>query len=163
MDSNQLELRNFDLKDCKKLFSIYSDGEAMKYRGTKPMKSVEDAQAFVEKQVVENNTETIIRKAVILKASDELIGSIMMRHPKQFPEICEIGYSIGFDYWGKGIGKAVVNLILKTLEDSEHIKQINAWSHRDNTASIKILRSFGFEQKNQDKSAAHLLFIKILK
>lgn len=160
MDTNQLVLRAFYISDCEKLLSIYSNSEAMKYRGTKPMKSIEDARSFVEKQVIENNKETIIRKAVVLKEKNELIGSVMMRHPKQYRETCEIGYSIGFDYWGKGFGKSAVRLILKTLECDEAIRRINAWSHRENIASIKILESFHFEQKTQDRSREHLLFVR---
>lgn len=160
MLNDRIHFRAFQLNDTKRLFNIYSNKDAMKYRGSKPMQSIGDALDFVKKQVVDDKKEKIIRLGIELSATDELIGSVMFRYPKRYTDVCEIGYSIGFEYWGIGLGKEAVKLILEKVTQDSVIRRINAWSHRDNIASIKILESFGFEQKNQERTKEHLLFVK---
>lgn len=153
-----LEFRKLKSEDADKLFEIYSDKEAMKYRGSKPLESIEDAYEFVRNQGNISKGITTIRKAIVLTESDELIGSVMFRYPKNHLDKCEIGYSISRQFWGKGFGKEAVRLILSELDYNQEITQINAWSHCDNIPSIRILKSLGFKQKSVNKE--HLLFVK---
>jgi len=122
--------------DTSILFKIYSDKEAMRFRGS--------------------------RRGVELEESGELIGSVMFRYDDMKDGICEIGYSIGKQYWGKGFGTEIVKEILKTLQKEQRIHTAIAWSHKENISSIKILERLGFTRTPQKESDVNDLFVKQL-
>lgn len=64
----------------------------MKYRGSKPMESIDDAIDFVKAQSLKKDQTFTIRKAVELVQTKELIGSVMFRFYENQKHTCEIGY-----------------------------------------------------------------------
>ncbi len=151
--SNKIVFRRLIEKDANKLFEIYSDKIAMKYRGSKVMECIEDAKSFISNQELKEKNKTTIRKGIDLKDKNELIGSVMYRFYKDKEGECEIGYSIGAKYWGQGLGKEIVRVLVESIRKNAEVKKIMAWSHKDNIASIKILEKNGFELvKQQDNT-----------
>lgn len=156
----KLHFRLIDMGDIQALFAIYSDKEAMKYRGSKAMSDLEDARDFVRTQdTIEANKHTI-RKAVICMDTKELLGTVMFRYDHTKKHQCELGYSIGPKYWGQGYGKMIVGKMIAVLKEQEVITELIAWSHRDNFASIKILESYGFRSIQHSGIKAHRLYRK---
>jgi len=100
--SAKVKFRELTTRDTIKLFEIYSDREAMKYRRSKPMKTIE-----------------------------------------------EIGYSIGRQFWGQGLGNEIVKTMVKAIEKKNEINKIVAWSNKENIGSIKILEKIGFKRISQ--------------
>ena len=147
--SGRIRFRELNKKDVNKLFEIYSDKEAMKYRGSKPMETIQDAQKFVKNKRIEDKKELTIRKGVELIATNELIGSVMYRFNRNRVHACEIGYSIGRRYWRKGLGEEIVRAMLKTIIEKKGIREIIAWSEKENIASIKLLTKIGFQLVEQ--------------
>ncbi|MCG8329937.1 MAG: GNAT family N-acetyltransferase [Chitinophagales bacterium] len=156
---SRIKFRNLQLGDTKKLYEIYSDKEAMKFRGSKPMESIEDAIIFVQNQRMAENEVLTIRKGIELVESRELIGSVMYRYRDASVEECEIGYSIGHAFWGQGLGKEIVNILVSDLRKNKTIKRIIAWSNRENIASIKILEKNNFHLVEQAESTMNKLYV----
>ncbi len=138
--------REVNMEDIDDLFEIYSDKEAMKFRGSRPMESLDDARLFVQNVVLEEGTKLTSRLGIELVETGGLIGTIMKRVDGRKEGICEIGYSIGKKYWGRGLGTEIVGLIVDDLKHDERTKELHAWSHRDNLASLRILEKMGFER-----------------
>lgn len=151
--TTDITIRSLHLDDTAALYTIYSDAEAMKYRGSAPMQSLEDAQQYVAHSDHYNQGTRTLRKAVVLTNTQTLLGSVMFRFQDSQPSKCEIGYSIGRSFWGQGLGKTIVGAMLQDLEQQPIIQTITAWSHQDNKASIKILEQWGFEQVAQEGAA----------
>ncbi|MFK7906448.1 MAG: GNAT family N-acetyltransferase [Chitinophagales bacterium] len=141
----RIRFRELNMEDVVQLYEIYSDKEAMKYRGSKPMETIEDAKVFVRNKEVFKGDTLTIRKAIELAQTKELIGSVMYRSDRNRKNECEIGYSIGREFWGQGFGKEIVEAMLNEIEEKEEIKEVVAWSNRENIASIKILEKTGFQ------------------
>ncbi len=162
MIDNLVTFRTLTFTDAPKLFHIYSDKEAMKYRGSKPIETIDDAKDFIANQSSKKEQTLTIRKGVILTQTKDLIGTVMFRYQEQKTDICEIGYSIGRRYWGQGLGKEIVKLMIKDLSENKNINDIIAWSHKENLASIKILERFDFllsDGKGQDEILLYKLKI----
>lgn len=153
--SNKISIRNLKVNDANTLYKIYSDKEAMKYRGSKPMETVEEAKEFINTQELLKGKILTIRKGVESLKENELIGTIMYRFNEDNKKECEIGYSIGRKFWGKGFGKEIVKVILETLEKNRAIEKVIAWSNKENVASIKILEQNGFERIEQDDGSSN--------
>lgn len=145
--------------DVTDLFKIYSDKEAMKYRGSKPMQTLDDAKQYVKNRELKEGNILTLREGIELVQTKELIGSVMYRYDEHKKNECEIGYSIGRQFWGQGFGKVIVKLMVKTLEEETSTQTITAWSNKENIASIKILEKLGFQQIDQTESQENNLYI----
>ncbi len=157
----RVRLRVMGLDDAKSLFEIYSDKEAMKFRGSKPMETIKDAANYVKNQNTREGKISTIRKGIELVENSELIGSVMFRFDESRKNECEIGYSIGRKYWGRGLGRETVDLLLKDLEQNKEVREIIAWSNKENLASIKILESINFQRIEGKEDASNVLYRKV--
>jgi len=149
MDMKKVIFRELTEEDAEELYKIYSNKEAMKYRGSKAMESIEDARLFVRNQKMQEEDTFTIRKGIEIKEGKQLIGTVMCRFFEAREWECEIGYSIGQEYWGQGLGKEVVKLLVEVIESKEEVGKIVAWSKKENIASIKVLEKNGFELVEQ--------------
>jgi len=159
-ESERLIFRDLQEDDAKKLFEIYSDKEAMKYRYNKPMTMLEDARNFIRNQKKEQENHITIRKGVELKAQNELIGSVMYKYNKEIDTECIIGYSIGSFFWNRGLGREIVHFLVEELKGQSKIKIIKAWTIKENIGSNRILELNGFKQICQEDFADSYLYLK---
>jgi len=148
----QMIFRPLTIADAQRLFEIYSDKEAMKYRGSMPLEQIKDAQAYIRDQELKRGSVLTVREGVVLSDSQTLIGSVMYRYDESKPGECEIGYSIGRRFWGQGYGHAILKQMLSVLQDRKNIEHIKAECHKENIASIKVLAKAGFECIQSDET-----------
>lgn len=158
--TEKLIFRELTMNDAASLFDIYSDKEAMKYRGSKPMESLADAEAFVNNKQIQKDNILTLRKGVEIVNSKELIGTVMFKFYEAKKESCQIGYSIGPKYWRKGFGTKIVSMMIDELVANEEVNLINAWSNKENKASISILEKFGFKKVEQELYTERILYEK---
>lgn len=160
-ESKLLLFRDLREMDAAQLFKIYSDKEAMKYRSNPPMECIEDAKDFILNQYRETPLYYKIRKGVELKSKQELIGSVLYKYRKDEEE-CIIGYSIGRTYWGKGIGRNIVNNLLESLRIQSKIRIVKAWIKKENLGSKRVVEINGFQFLYQEEFLDLDLYVKEL-
>lgn len=153
--STRLFFRDLYPTDADQLFDIYSDKEAMKYRGSK-INNLGDVELMIRNATAVTAHNLAIRLAVIEKDSLEIIGTILTKYSKVNSE-CTIGYSIGKKYWNKGYGTEIVEAMIENLR-SESYAMIKAWTHMDNQGSIRILEKTGFQKVSQEEFPNIFLF-----
>ncbi len=156
----EIKFRDLAIKDVERLKEIYADKEAMKYRGSQPILSNQDALNFISNQYLQEGKKLTIRKGVVLKAERKLIGSVMFRYYEDRNGECEIGYSIDRSYWGKGVGNTILKHLIDTIKSEREIKKVLAWSHKDNLASIRILEKNGFSILKGNIDSETILFYR---
>ena len=82
--------------DATRLFEIYSNTEAMRFRATEPMFTIEDAYKMLKRNREVEQKAYEFRFAIIEKLSEILIGTIMYQ-PLHFKAI--FGYSLDEIFW----------------------------------------------------------------
>lgn len=148
--------------DAEVLFQIYSDAEAMKYRGSDPMKSVGDAYQMIRNQSSGNGQISKRRLAIREKDNVQLIGTLLLTFKSDVKSCCEIGFSFGRSFWGKGYGKETLKMVEGELKLAGLIEEISAWCVKKNSASIQIFQKAGFQEIPQNEYPNSSLFIKSL-
>ena len=61
-------------------------------------------------------------------------------------DCCELGYWLGFEYWGKGYATEACNGLLGYAGAEKCFRQFRANVYEGNTASSKVLEKVGFKQ-----------------
>lgn len=155
--SQRLYFRAINTGDRDDLFRIYSDKEAMQYRGSKHLEHIEDADAMIAKTLRDYSSGGECRWAIVEKDSELLIGSFLYKTISE--TACEIGYSIGRNFWGQGYAQEALNQMLVYLKQMGY-SQIVATTKTDNTASSRILEKAGFSLVLRNYLDASLEFEK---
>ncbi len=161
-ESERLIAKPLYRKDAGSLFEIYSDQEAMKYRGSAPMKCLEDAFQMITEQEKKGYQGTKTRLGLLDKSKNKLIGTLLLVN-KEKQTNCEVGFSFGKKYWGNGFGSETLEMVEQTLKRIEEIEKINAWCIKENIASVRIFQKAGYIEKLQNDYPKSYLFEKRLK
>lgn len=161
-ESQVLITEKLEEKDALSLFNIYSDSEAMKYRGSKPMKNKDDAYGMIAEQFITNNQISKLRLGIWNKSEPKLIGTLVLVWNNIIKDEYEIGFSFGKDYWGKGYGKETLDMVVRHFFFYENSTTIKAWCIKENYASCRIFENAGFSNSKikQSEFPNSNLFIK---
>ena len=160
-ESSQLITKSLELSDAPTLLSFYSDAEAMKYRGSPPMQSKNDAVSMILNQCYIEDNQNKLRLAIWNKDINELIGTLLIQWNTENNAACEIGFSFGKIHWNKGYAQQTLHMIEDRLSQKGGCT-ITAFCMKDNLASISVFEKAMYSTVNQDEFPLSLLFIKVI-
>lgn len=87
-----------------------------------------------------------------------MIGTICLFSFSDENDNCEIGYELLPDFQGQGIMKEAVEKVIDYAFNTIKVQKIEAFFHRDNQSSLKLLEKFSFTDFNKpDKSDPDLI------
>ena len=112
--------------------------------------TIEHAKAFIEKVHKRVTEKDDIVLGIILKETNEFIGVVdLMRNTKH--NNGEIGYWLGFDYWGKGIMTEVVKAFTEYCLKELKLHRLVIKVFTFNPASAKVAIKSGYEYEGCNK------------
>ncbi len=160
-DTKRLTFRTFERTDLDRLAEISADRATSRYVGDgKPL------SRELTRQWIENSRENVAEHgygtgALVLRATDELIGWAGIARPGDGSE--EILYGMYRDYWGRGLGTELLTGLLGWARNQLDLDELRATVHRDNAASIAMLERQGFAlvEDCYDGDPEALLFVSL--
>lgn len=104
--------------------------------------SVEEEERFIERTGQTDNALFLI--AVV---NDEIVGNLSfsggMR--KRIRHVGEFGVSVRKDYWGLGLGRALIEYLVNWAQKGGIVRKINLRVRTVNENAINLYKSLGFE------------------
>lgn len=84
---------------------------------------------------------------VVATVDEEIVGNISYNggHRLRTRHVGEFGISVRKDYWGKGIGKALLQNLIDWGKASPYCEKINLRVRDDNIRAISLYRKLGFQ------------------
>lgn len=156
MESKRLFTRELQKEDAKDLLAIYSDKEAMKYRGSKALESIAEAMAFIN-----TKNDRQLRLGVILSETEKLLGSLLLvSNPLE--NSIEIGFSFGKKYWNKGYASETLHMVERHACKKHRLNKFQAWCIRENSASNRVFEKAGFTLQSQNQFPNSYLWVKTI-
>ncbi len=168
--TERLTLRRFRSDDVKAAYENYgSDPKVNTYISFAPCTTIESTEQFLAMHLEQYaSNPSFYGWAVTL--DDVVIGSIGLFNVDDDSQQCELGYSIGSKWWGKGFATEAASAVLQFGFSQMGAHRIYASHHIDNLASGKVLQKIGMlyegtlrdGQKNPDGSFSDLkLYAKL--
>ena len=147
LETERLILREITFDDAPDVFRIYTDPAVMRYWGSGPMQSIEEARRKIEAIGAAFRAREGIRWGITSKGDDRLIGScghwrLMKQHFRS-----EIGYELAPEHWGQGLMTEAIGAIVRFGFERMGLHSIEAQIDPDNLASRKVLEKLGFVQE----------------
>lgn len=147
LETNRLILREIAKNDAEALFAGFSNDEVLQYYGQEAMKTMEEAEAFVDFFTKSYQEKKGIRWGIQRKETEHIIGTIgfnawMPKHRR-----AEIGYELQPDFWGKGYAYEAVQAVTNYGFHNLGLTRIGAVVFKENKASYQLLSKIGFQRE----------------
>jgi [ribosomal protein S5]-alanine N-acetyltransferase len=147
--SNRLKFRKILAADVDDIFLLRSDKIVNTYLKREAYTSIDEAYFFVDYIQLGYENKTLLYWAMT-EENDQLIGTICLWNFNREKKSAEIGYELKSNFFNKGLMSEGVSKLLEQIFKKTDLKSIEAYTYFNNTASIKMLKKFGFElDKNQ--------------
>ncbi|WP_281282759.1 GNAT family N-acetyltransferase [Thermosediminibacter litoriperuensis] len=147
-------MRQVTLDDLQELYLLKSDERVLKYLNTKP-KTIEETRQFIIRLTEGILNGEWILWGITLKNHSKVIGTICLWNfsPEEKKE--EIGYELMPEYQGRGIMQEAMTGVLRYGFFTLGLEAIEAFTHRQNLKSIKLLEKNKFSLQGSKQLKDH--------
>ncbi|QVY65670.1 GNAT family N-acetyltransferase [Polaribacter sp. Q13] len=145
LETDRLTLRALNLDDAKAIFGLRANKEVNEYIQRVPPKNLSESRAFIDEisNLITDNQG--IFWVLESKNSAELLGTIGLRNFDVADNYAEIGYEIHPDYQERGYMTEAFEEVLEYAFEKMELKTIEAFTHKNNLASITLLHKLDFD------------------
>ena len=158
LTTDRLTLRQPEINDEQEIFTLRSDSEINKYLDRQISNTIDDARNFINKVNENTNKSESLYWAITLRDKNILVGTICLFGFSDENYKCEIGYELLINFQRQGIMKEAVEKVIDYAFNTIKVKKIEAFLHKDNQSSIKLLEKFSFRNSNEpDKTNPDLI------
>lgn len=145
LQTKRLLLREITFGDAKDISSLRSNPEVNKYIDRPKETNIEEAKAFIYKIKEGMIRSSSIYWIICNKNSNSLIGTICLWNFSNNNKTAEIGFELIPEEQGKGKMGEAIETVLEFGFDVLGLDVIEAYTHKENISSIKLLEKFNFK------------------
>ena len=153
LETERLTLRALELNDAKAIFGLRTNKEVNTFITRTLLNNLSETRAFIDRisNSIANNTGVFW----VLESKDtaELIGTVGLRNFEIEEDYAEIGYDMHPDFQENGYMSEAFKAILNFAAKQMDLKFIEAFTHKENNASVALLEKFNFELQPDRKDA----------
>jgi RimJ/RimL family protein N-acetyltransferase len=144
LQGNRVELRELAPGDLEAVVAYSVDGAVARYQDWKSH-TADAAKAFLDSAIAEaqQTPRSTYSLAIVELGSSRLIGDASIGIESVPDKRAEIGFTLRQDRWGAGLATEASRLLLAFGFDQLGMHRIEATSHPDNVASIRVLEKIG--------------------
>ncbi|MTW86579.1 GNAT family N-acetyltransferase [Virgibacillus dakarensis] len=144
LETERLNLVQIGHQHQQSFFDIMSRDDVTEYYGMESLHSEEEAQQIINHFRENYKSERGIRWGMVLKNTQEFIGTVGLNNLNIKGKKAEIGFELHPSYWQKGYVTEAINEVLGYSFIDLELYRIGAVTFPDNTASNNLLKKIGF-------------------
>ncbi|WP_103070457.1 GNAT family N-acetyltransferase [Aquimarina sediminis] len=145
LQTNRLSLRRLEERDAKVILFLRSNEIVNQFVKRPKTNSTEEAIAFINKINKGIEEEDWIFWGISTNQNTELIGTICLWNFSEDKKIAEVGYDLHPKFHQKGIMNEALECILDYGFNTLSLESIEAYTHKNNEGSKKLLIKNKFE------------------
>ena len=141
LETKRSILRKFDKTDMDALYQIYSDEEVNIFLPWFPLKSMDEARMFYDKNyAVKYAQPQAYAYAICQKKDNRPIGYINVDTKEPF----DLGYGLQKEFWHQGIATEAANAVIAQVKE-DGLPYITATHDRNNPRSGQVMQNVGMK------------------
>lgn len=153
IQTERLTLRELNLNDTKAIFRLRTKKEVVEFIDRKTLNNLSETRAFIERISKLTSNNKGVFWVIESKSNSQVIGTIGLRNFEDEENYAEIGYELEPSYQQKGFMSEAFNVVVEYGFKQMELKTIEAFTHKNNRASIALLekQKFVFEPEIKDE------------
>lgn len=156
--TERLTLREMTNDDCDSIFALRSNESVATFQERPLQENMEEAQAFIEKINAGVANNDWVYWALTLKETDELIGTICLWNYSENITRADLGYELMPHSQGQGFMQEALEPVLTYGFNQLSLNRIDAVTHKENIASINLLKKFNFMLNPDFKDTSEIMY-----
>lgn len=147
LETERLILIPIDEEHGPALHQFWSDEAVTHYMDIDPFESIEQTTemiAFLVKRMAEGSAS---RYTILIKDSQEIIGTCGLNYLDYENSRTEIAYDLGAAYWGKGYAFELMSAFVEWVFQTQDFHRLEAKIDPDNLPSLKLIEKLGFQKE----------------
>ncbi len=144
LEGKNIRFQQLNVADAKEIHAYASDTDVSRFIGWRLMNTLEETSNFIQVMLKREAEETHLYASVVIKETNEVIGTVMLFDFDKEANKAEIGYVFHKDYWGKGYGSESLALLSDYAFQKLHLHKLHAAVVDANIGSAKILEKNGY-------------------
>ncbi len=145
LKTSRLILRQYRISDAVSMYNNYATDERVtKFLTWTPYQCIDDLKTWLTGTIKSYENNNVYHWA--MEYNKEVIGAVSVLafdYHNEKNHCCELGYSLGYDYWNKGFTSEAVNAVIRFLFDEVGIHRISAKHDIENPASGEVMKKCG--------------------
>lgn len=145
LKGDNIYFKPLSINDAKEIHSYASDKDVSRFIGWQLMRTMDETCGHIQEMLKREAAGTHLYASVVLKSTQEIIGTVMIFNFDHEARHAEIGYVFHKDHWGRGYGTETVTLMSDFAFDSLNLHKLHARVVHANIGSVRVLEKNGFE------------------
>lgn len=155
IEGNRIDLREFQISDLDAIYNITLQPEIAEYLPDWIAGKEQRREWLIKYEIPENRAfvesipkigANILRMAIVLKETNEVIGWIVSGNKDEVPEPNrEVGYGISNKFTGKGYATEAVKLLSSFIFENTDTEELIAIVLPRNLGSNRVIQKSGFK------------------
>ena len=146
-DTERLRLRPVRRTDADAVLRVFGDEEAMRYWSHEPLADLDAAHAYIDKMEDGFATRSLFQWVIAERESDAMVGAVTLYQWNRQNRRAEVGFMLGRPHWGRGYAQEAVRAALRFGFEAMDLHRVEADTHPDNAASLRLLERLGFRRE----------------
>lgn len=144
MFTDRLQIRKIEQNDVDFIFRLRSDKDNWRFVEFEPYTTIARAQRFMDSVLADINTGEVYFWILQSRETHQPIGTICVWSFTEDRKEAELGYELLPEAQGKGYASEALGAVMKFCFESLAMNTLNAITHEEHAASIKLLMNQGF-------------------
>lgn len=150
IETERLVLRALSRDDIEFIFHHFSQDEINQCSQYENLANMEEAIEFYEKFIAPTNP-TRFRLGMVLKETNELIGTLGYYSWSRKDYRAEIGCDLAKKYWGRGLMTEALQALIRFGFETMKLNRIEATTNSKNERAIKLLDRIRFKKEGSQR------------
>jgi RimJ/RimL family protein N-acetyltransferase len=149
LETERLILRTLTLDDFDALYSYQSRSDVARYLYWGP-RTEDEVRVALEKKLASTairSEEDVLALAVVLKATNEMVGDFILQLLSEEHRVAEIGFIVHPDHHGQGYATEAGRALLGIGFDELKLHRVIGRAEVRNVASARVLEKLGMRQE----------------
>ena len=147
IDADRVRLRWMSEEDIDALYTIFSNGEVMRYWSSPPIPDKAAAAAILKAVHDGFRNRTQLKWGLARRTDDLLIGTVTLSNLSFDNRRAEMGYALGRAHWGNGFMHEALQALLGYAFGVLDLHRLEADVDPRNGPSIRTLERLGFQRE----------------
>ncbi len=144
LETDNIYFKPLSQEDAREIYDYASDEDVSRFIGWNLMKTLLETREYVETMIKREAAGTHMYASVVLKATQAIIGTVMLFNFDQEANQAEVGYVFHKAYWGKGYGAQSLALVSDFALEMLKLHKLHASVVDVNIGSARILEKNGY-------------------
>lgn len=148
LETARLVLRRFESSDAPAFFrNVCSDPKVSTYLTWKTHETPAETEALLTDFIRRYENPARYCWAIILKETNEVIGTVAAPTVHELTECVEVTYAVGSAWWGKGYAPEALKAVMDFLFDRVGVNRIEAGHDVRNPNSGRVMEKVGMRKE----------------